>query len=188
MSKRIQLTRDDLLEAFPEIETAPEILTLKFSKAPFCHLLSTYVIRPVACDQLPFFIHHKNKQPIFMQEKKFHRGGERAKQVDNFSEESDDDEFEQVKTDKKRGQKKPEPVADFNPKFPASDPSKVKVIAAAPAQSAKKPVGKINVAAAPQVEEKIVRPVTGRKETVPVAKPKEEVKPKEVVENPWATM
>jgi hypothetical protein len=136
MSKRIQLTRDDLLEAFPEIQTPPEILTLKFSKAPFCHLLSTYVIRPVACDQLPFFIHHKNKQPIFTQEKKFHRGGERAKQVDNFSEESDDDEFEQVKTDKKRGQKKSEPVAEFNPKFPASDPSMVKVITKAPAQSA----------------------------------------------------
>jgi hypothetical protein len=161
MSKRIQITRDDLLEAFPEVQTPSVVLTTKFSKAPFCHLLSTYVIRPVACDQLPFFIHHKNRQPIYTQEKKFHRGGERAKQVENFSESEEDDEFEQVKTDKKRGQKK-EPVADFNPKFPASDPSKVKVITA-------KPVGKVAVAA-PQVEEKIVR------KEAPVAKAKEEVK------------
>jgi hypothetical protein len=26
------------------------------------------VIRPVACDQLPFFIHHKNKQPVILQQ------------------------------------------------------------------------------------------------------------------------
>jgi|TARA_B110000503_G_C6911758_1_gene314948 hypothetical protein len=78
MSKRIQLTRDELLESFPEVQTPPEVLSNKFQRAPFCHLLSTYVIRPVACDQLPFFIHHKNKQPIFMQEKK-RRGGEIAK-------------------------------------------------------------------------------------------------------------
>ena len=61
-----------------------------------------------------------------MQEKK-RRGGEQAKQVDNFDS-SSEDEFEKVKTDKKRGFKKPEPVPEVNPKFPASDPSKVKVI------------------------------------------------------------
>lgn len=173
MSKRIQLTRDDLLEAFPEIQTAPEILMTKFQRAPFCHLLSTYVIRPVACDQLPFFIHHKNKQPIFMQEKKIQRGGERAKQVQNFSDGSeDDDEFEKVKTDKKRGLKKPEPVAEFNPKFPASDPTKVKVITTAPVQSGKKPFVKVDVAAAvAKVDDKIVRPTTGRKEVNPEVKP-----------------
>ena len=136
---------------------------------------------------MPFFIHHKNRQPIFTQEKKFHRGGERAKQVENFSDESDD-EFEQVKAEKKRGSKKP--VAEIDPRFPASDPSYVKHIVAAPASSAKKtvaPVAKVNVEVAPQVEEKIVRPITGKKETVPVTKPKEETKAKEV-ENPWAVM
>jgi len=33
-----------------------------------------------------------------------------------------------VKTDKKRGFKKAEVAPEVNPKFPASDPSKVKVI------------------------------------------------------------
>lgn len=193
MSKRIQITRDELLEQFPEVQTPPEILQTKFAKAPFCHLLSTYVIRPVACDQLPFFIHHKNKQPIFMQEKKTRRGGEQAKQVDNFDS-SSEDEFEKVKTEKKRGLKKPEPAVEFNPKFPASDPTKVKVITA-PAASGKK-VGKINIAAATAEAENIVRPNTARKEgEKPITARKEAerpttarkaAKPKE--DNPWMAM
>ena len=41
-----------------------------------------------------------------------------------------DDDFEKVTTDKKRAkERKPEaPVIEANPKFPASDPTKVKVI------------------------------------------------------------
>ena len=118
----------------------PKVLEEKFAKAPFCHLLSKYVIRPVACDQLPFFIHHKNKQPIFMQEK---RGPRReTKEVMGFSSSDEGDEFEKVKTDNKRAAKKTSGVSEpaQNPQFPASDPSKVKVVA--PAASGKKAVGK----------------------------------------------
>lgn len=50
--------------------------------------------------------------------------------------------------------------------------------------SATKKVGKINTVAAAEVEDKIVRPVTGRKEEKPAA-PK---KAKKVEENPWMTM
>tara|TARA_B110000285_G_scaffold47104_1_gene53079 strand:+ start:109 stop:423 length:315 start_codon:yes stop_codon:yes gene_type:complete len=93
-----------LLTDFVEVGEPPEILQEKFARAPFCHLLSKYVIRPVACDQLPFFIHHKNKQPIFMQEKKGPR--RETKEVQGFSSSEEEDEFEKVKTDNKRGAKK----------------------------------------------------------------------------------
>jgi len=66
MTKRVQFSRDDLLTKFIEVGEAPQILTKKFEKPPFFHMLSTYVIRPVACDQLPFYIHHKNKQPVIL--------------------------------------------------------------------------------------------------------------------------
>ena len=93
-----------MLTDFVEVAEPPQILTEKFAKAPFCHLLSKYVIRPVACDQLPFFIHHKNKQPIFMQEKKGPR--RETKEVMGFSSSEEGDEFEKVKTDKNRAAKK----------------------------------------------------------------------------------
>ena len=65
---------------------------------------------------------------------------------------SSDDEFEQVTTDKKRVRKAPQqfikqtyeaPVA--NPNFPASDPTKVKIIERAPKKEGE-------VAAAPKTE------------------------------------
>jgi len=74
-----------------------------------------------------------------MQEKKVRRETG-SKQVDGFS--SSDDEFEKVKTDNKReanAAKKSTAVSSepaFNPAFPASDPTKVKVVA--PLASGKK--------------------------------------------------
>ena len=117
-----------------------------------------------------------------MQEKKQRRGGEVAKQVDNFDS-SSEDEFEKVKTEKKRGFKKMEPVADVNPKFPASDPTKVKVITA-PISSTKKP-GKINTA---EAEGEIVRPATGANTARKEERPATAKKAKKVEENPWLAM
>jgi hypothetical protein len=116
-----------------------------------------------------------------MQEKK-KRGGDQAKQVDNFDS-SSEDEFEKVKTDKKRGAKKPEPVVqEVNPKFPASDPTKVKVIQA-PTASQKKPA-KNNKE---EEEEKIVRPNTARKDGErPATAKKAQAPPAE--DNPWMAM
>jgi hypothetical protein len=77
-----------------------------------------------------------------MQEKKIRRETG-VKQVDGFS--SSDDEFEKVKTDNKREAnaiKKSSAVSSepaFNPAFPASDPTKVKVVA--PLASGKKAGG-----------------------------------------------
>ena len=49
--------------------------------------------------------------------------------MDNFDSDSDDDEFEKVNDDKKRAAKKPQPNTQaISNKFPASDPSKVKVV------------------------------------------------------------
>lgn len=154
MSKRIQITREDLVAQFIEVKQTPLELTDKFQKAPFCHLLSSYVIRPVACDQLPFFIHHKNKQPITTSHIKKPRNNKKTGlQVENFDdpdpiardtkkiETESDDEFETVQADKKRA-KKPAfiPVQEFNPQFPASDPTKVKVIERSTKPAAKKKV------------------------------------------------
>ena len=71
---RIQIKREDFVKAIVEVQTAPQVLVNKLNKAPFCHLLSTYVIRPVASDENPFIIHHKNKQPMFVSGKKFNKG------------------------------------------------------------------------------------------------------------------
>lgn len=49
-----------------------------------------------------------------------------------------DDEFETVITDKKRLKKPQQQLPEANPKFPASDPSKVKVILVAPKDPVKK--------------------------------------------------
>ena len=57
-----------------EVQATPQVLITKFDKAPFCHLKSDYVIRPVASDENPFIIHHKNKQPMFVAGKKFNKG------------------------------------------------------------------------------------------------------------------
>ena len=48
---RIQITREDFVTSFIKVDKSPNVLTSKLDKPPFCHLLSTYVIRPVACDE-----------------------------------------------------------------------------------------------------------------------------------------
>ena len=63
---RIQINRDDLVKAMIEVSDPPKVLVAKLDTPPFCHLLSTYVIKPVAFDKDPFVIHHKNKQPMFV--------------------------------------------------------------------------------------------------------------------------
>ena len=42
--------REELVQKFVEVSEAPAALVKAFEKPPFCHMLSTYVIRPVACD------------------------------------------------------------------------------------------------------------------------------------------
>jgi hypothetical protein len=62
-----------------EVAQPPPILVAKLERNPFCHLLSRYVIRPVASDENPFIIHHKNKQPMFVSQKIFkNQGGKPA--------------------------------------------------------------------------------------------------------------
>lgn len=111
------------------------MLVKKFEKQPLCHLLSTYVIWPVACDENPFMIYHKNKQtmnvrmPMNPKNNTIHRNDV----DDKGNQSSEDSEFETVKTDKKRLKKGPvrEPVKQtniVNQQFPASDPTKVKVM------------------------------------------------------------
>lgn len=155
---RIQFGRTDLVKKFVEVQQAPEVLQKKFEHPPLKHLLSTYVIRPVACDTLPYYIHHRNKQTVILQqhEKNIKRASKDG-EVDQFEEEIaaqeiqaeeessdaelDEDGFEMVTTEKKRDKNvKAKEKKDFEPKkadlpevaadprFPASDPSKVKVI------------------------------------------------------------
>ena len=152
---RIRITREEFVNCLIEVKEPPKVLKTKLDKPPFCHLLSTYVIRPVAGDEQPFVINHKNKQPLYVQNKK-HKGhyGPRPSdpqatiqrnEVDtaNQANDEDSDDFEQVKTDKKRVKKPqggfPSKEASDKPKldsnvpeqatlYPASDPSKVKVI------------------------------------------------------------
>jgi len=135
----------------------------KFDKKPLCHILSTYVIKPVANDKNPFFIHHKNKQPIFVSNRK------PQQQVKAEVSSDEDDEFETVKTHQKRIKK---PVAyhgyNQNPQFPASDPSKIVLVA--PGQ---KPAKKEETA---QEEIKRVEPKAEE------AKPEEKAAPKKVEE------
>lgn len=130
----IKITRDDFVAAFVNCKKAPAVLSTKLEKAPFCHLLSTYVIRPVACDENPFFIHHKNKQPVLVAAKKTAPRRPKAAEVTSFDD--SDDDFEKVETDKKRVKAKAVAgAAEVNPQFPASDPSKVIVIGAKKATS-----------------------------------------------------
>jgi len=108
MAERVTFEREDLVRKFVEVTEPPVALTTAFERHPLCHLLSKYTIRPVACDQHPFVIHHKNKQPMLLQQKKPRaRQNDKGKEVDNFDsdneEEDDDDEFETVRADKKRG-------------------------------------------------------------------------------------
>lgn len=70
MDIRVTYEREDLVKKFIEVSEAPAAVTKAFEKHPLCHIYSKYTIRPVACDQLPFAIHHKNKQPITMAQKK----------------------------------------------------------------------------------------------------------------------
>lgn len=136
MSERIRITREEFVKAMVEIVAPPKALVSKLDKPPLCHLLSTYVIRPVASDENPFLIHHKNKQPVFVQNKKFNKyaQNEEAPFKKNDGEESSsDDEFEKVKTDKKRVRKPQNFISRSdampqNSEFPASDPAKVKII------------------------------------------------------------
>lgn len=108
--KRIKFEREDLVKKFLEVETPPAALSKAFEKHPLCHILSMYTIRPVACDQYPFKIHHKNKQPVILQQKKPRQRNDKGREVDNLDsgddkdeDEDDDDEFETVTADKKRG-------------------------------------------------------------------------------------
>lgn len=136
---RIQIKREDFVKAMVEVSAPPRALVEKLERPPFCHLLSTYVIRPVACDENPFIIHHKNKQPMFVSSQK--KGKPARHELEDAivrngttnDQDSSDDEFETVKTDKKRVKKAPlTRVINYytpaNPQFPASDPSSVKVI------------------------------------------------------------
>ena len=156
---RIQFGRTDLVKKFVEVQQAPNVLQTKFEHPPLKHLLSTYVIRPVACDTLPYYIHHRNKQTVILQqhEKNTMRRSQKDGEVDQLDEESaaqeppqaeeessseevDEDGFEMVTTEKKRDKVKAKDKKDFEPKkadlpevaadprFPASDPTKVKVI------------------------------------------------------------
>ena len=117
---RIQITREQFLSKIVDVEQPPNYLKSKLEKPPLCHILSTYVILPVASDTKPFFIHHKNKQPIIANKKYLQRQEE--------SSGDSDDEFQKVKTDKKRVKRNPQPVQTFTPVFPASDPSKVIIV------------------------------------------------------------
>ena len=72
---RIQIKREDFVKAMVEVSAPPRALVEKLERPPFCHLLSTYVIRPVACEQNPFIIHHKNKQPMYVSQKEAKQGG-----------------------------------------------------------------------------------------------------------------
>lgn len=67
---RIQITREDFVASFVKVDKAPSRLSEKLEKRPFCHLLSSYVIKPVACDEQPFLIQHKNRQPVIVSQKK----------------------------------------------------------------------------------------------------------------------
>ena len=97
---RIQITREDFVASFVKVDKSPNKLTTKLEKPPFCHLWSKYVIRPVDCDEQPFLIQHKNKQPVIVSQKKTVRRP-KAAEVTNFDDDSDED-FEKVVTDKKR--------------------------------------------------------------------------------------
>lgn len=83
--ERIKYEREDLIKKFVEVEAPQAALTKAFEKHPLCHILSMYTIRPVACDQFPFKIHHKNKQPVILQQSKpRHRNEKVSKEVDNL--------------------------------------------------------------------------------------------------------
>ena len=127
MSKRIQITREQFVASFIKVDKSPNVLTLKLEKPPFCHLASTYVIKPVACDEQPFLIQHKNKQQVIVSQKRTQPRRPKAAEVTNFDSDSDDD-FNTVsgKTRGKNTVAAAEP--EVNPQFPASDPSKVIVI------------------------------------------------------------
>jgi len=48
--ERTKYSRTDLVKRFVEVQQPPDDLSNSFKEAPLKHLLSTYVIRPVACD------------------------------------------------------------------------------------------------------------------------------------------
>ena len=70
----------------------------------------------ILCDfksrRLHFFIHHKNKQPVILQQKRDRNRNLKGKEVMNLdsdneeNKEEEDDEFETVKAEKKRHIKK----------------------------------------------------------------------------------
>ena len=100
MSAKIKISREDFVKNFVEVSKPPACLTEKLQSQPLCHILSQYVIRPVACDTNPFFIHHKNKQPVVVHQKR--NKPPTAKEVDNFDSDNSNDEFEKVSGEKKR--------------------------------------------------------------------------------------
>lgn len=132
MTERIRITREQFVQKQVEVTAVPQMLTEKLNKPLFCHLLSTYVIRPVACDENPFIILHKNKQPMFVSHKKVRQQKTADEEQQRDEEESSDEGFETVKTDKKRIKnkipvKQPE-LVPVNPHFPATDPNKIVVL------------------------------------------------------------
>ena len=100
MSGRIQINLQDFVKKMVEVQKPPQSLVEKLNDTPFCHLLSTYVIRPVACDENPFIIHHKNKQPMFVSNKDVVKAPVTSQPGEDDS--SSDNDFETVQTDKKR--------------------------------------------------------------------------------------
>ena len=130
MSKRIQITREQFVASFIKVDKSPNVLTLKLEKPPCCHLASTYVINPVACDEQPFLIQHKNKQQVIVSQKRQQPRRPKAAEVTNFDSDSDDD-FNTVAIGargKQTSYPKEAAEPEVNPNFPASDPSKVIVI------------------------------------------------------------
>ena len=63
-SGRITYTRSQLLESFTEVAQPPQDMIARLRDNRVIglgrHILSEYVIRPVACDKLPFSITHVN--------------------------------------------------------------------------------------------------------------------------------
>ena len=163
----IKISRDDFVSQFVNCKKAPEVLTTKLEKAPFCHLLSLYVIRPVACEESPFLIRHQNKQAVVVSQKKNAPRRPKAAEVTSFDD--SDDDFEKVETDKKRIKNKVAATApEVNPLYPASDPSKIIVVGPKKEKKEPAPTKQAETAKEPVQEEVLTRPA---KAQAPAAKP-----------------
>ena len=148
---RIQISREDFVNLLVDIAKPPMSLVKKLDKPPLCHLLSTYVIKPVACDENPFYIHYKNKQQAASSgARKFNNKNkmmiEDPAVVEGDS--SSDDEFAKVKTDKKRVRK------NLVPYVHPVEPTEVKTLERAPVKAVEEAKAEpVKVAAA---QEKVI--------------------------------